>query len=636
MRGQVTAQAVYLNGRPLHLTDRIGAGLEAEVFRTNINGRLVAAKVFLTYDHPSFDGMPNERSLREEARNRLREHQRKLPALPRNLPQGILGLIDLLTGRDNQIAGYTMDLLPQGSESARLFADPEFRTNHDITNADIVPLLLDLHRIVREGHADGIIFGDAMSGNNVQFGNGAAWIIDGDSIVIPGFPSRTHTREVVDPQLCRPGELAMAGNKEHTQNSDWYVFNVLVAWLLTLVHPLFDGIYLVDDEMGEEERAHRGISTFRKDVKLPKAAIDPACLPDDLVAHLREVFEEGRRGEFPADLLDFIWVECSCGNNHGRATCNACGAPAPGSKVTRQGVVETTTLFTTPNGGSIVSVAAQGGKLHYAYVAGTDIHRENGSVVLADAMTSPDAQVVLSGNQTGVLDDTTLKVYAADGSLLYLADVAPGIGTIGANSRHTYWLRPDGAVLRTDPVDNKPKRLGVISGPRPRMWVGENFGIALWREVTGRIYVFDAEQPGLNSLQLPVVPGDLIDTHCVISSSVAWLMLTLQRGGNQYNYCYAINRVGEILASAEKPCNDGSWLGSGIRIHAVTGMTLYAPTPSGIVRVEITRSDGGMQFVARDPHANSAPHLQGANRLLLGDNGMIAVTTHNLTKLVNR
>jgi len=626
---------LYLNGHRVILDEKIGGGLEAEVFRVLVNGQLRAAKAFLAANHPSFNGKPNAVSLQEAAYRRLQEQQRKLPLFPTNLPQGIIRPIDLLRDARDVIVGYTMELLPAGSEGARLFADHAFRDERGITNADIVPLLLDLHRIIRESHAAGSILGDALSGNNVQFDGKKAWIIDGDSIETPGFPNKTHTREFIDPALCRRGELVM--ERPHSRDADWYAFNVLVAWVLTLAHPIFDGFYLPDDEMSEEERAHSGISIFHPDVELPRAAISPDRLSDDLTAHLREVFEKGKRGEFPRELLEkLVWTSCDCGNSHGRDVCNACDKPAAGNQRTRQGSVEATTLFTMPDGGTIVSAASQAGTLRYAYAVGGNIHREDGSV-LSDVMTDPKAQVLVSSEHTAVFDGTDLKVYAAGGTMVHqVTDIAPGNGAVGSNSAHIYWLRPDGAVLRTDADDNPPKRLGVISGPKPMMWVGEKFGIALWREMTGRIYVFDSEEPGLNSLPLPVVPGELIDAHCIISSSIAWLVLTLQRGENTYNYCYAITRAGAILASAEAPCNDGSWLGSGIRIHAVTGKTLFTPTPAGIVRVEIEKNGGSAQFVARDPHTNSAPFVQGADRLLVGNGGIITVTSSDLTKLVNR
>jgi len=628
----------HVNGNPITLGERLGGGLEAEVFRAEVGGAGYAAKIFLTPDHDSFRLKPNAPELRRDAAQRLAEQQRKLPGFPTTLPKGILGPIDLI--RDSitdNVAGYTMCLLPAGCEGARLYADPNFRDTQGISNSTVVPLLLELHDIIRAGHAE-VIFGDALSGNNVQFGNDTVWMIDADSIETPGFPNLTHTREFIDPLLCGDGKLVI--KRAHTRDADWFAFNVLVAWLLTLVHPYFDGFYLPDDEMSDEDRAFKGISIFHPEVKLPKKAIDPKYLPDDLVQHLRLVFEGDStgnrlRGEFPRDLLEnFTWVTCACGAGHARDTCPDCGAPVTGGKQTRQGNVLATDLFTAPDGENVVSVAIQAGSVRYGWSNGQDLHRENGSV-LPGVLTAPDMRVLVSGDCTAIHAGTTLTIYAPDGTVAHqVTDVATGDGMVGSNSAGFYWINPNGTITRI-PNGGQPHRLGVLSGPDPKMWIGEKFGVAFWRQVTGRVYVFGSQTAGIKPLPLPAIPGNLIDVHCTISSSIAFLMLTLERAGTQYNYCYAITPEGTILASAEAPRGDGSWLGSNIRTHAVTGGTQYVPTDSGIVRVEIVGTAEAAQFVARDPHANSAPFVKGADRLLVGPGGMITVTQQTLTQLVN-
>ena len=77
---------IYLRGKPITLTPKkaIGKGGEADIY--NI-GKGKAIKIFKPPDHPDYYGQPNEQ---KGARIRIKEHQQKLPAFPKNLP-GIEG-----------------------------------------------------------------------------------------------------------------------------------------------------------------------------------------------------------------------------------------------------------------------------------------------------------------------------------------------------------------------------------------------------------------------------------------------------------------------------------------------------------------------------------------------------------------
>ena len=634
----MTTTIITINGKQYPLNDKIGGGLEATVWRVVVDGQPLAFKLFIKPNDPSFNKKPDAADLRDRARVRLAELQSKLPSFPTNIPAQIMQPVHIVYDEfTNQIIGFTMPLLPDGYKGSRLYADPKFRRENGITNAAVQAHMIELHEIITTGHATRIIYGDGLSGNNVQFGPDGVRLIDCNTIITPGYPNRTHTRECVDPTLCRDGELVM--NQDHTTDSDWFVFTLLLAWLYMRVHPYEDGIYTDDDEMSGDERAHASISTFNPKVMLPDGAITTDHLPKELIDYFSSVFEKQpgtplHRGPFPLDILkNMVWTTCACGTEHAVSTCPNCGTTAAGGTGMRQGNTELTNLFTAPPDSNIVSVVSQDGNVRYAYADGKNIHRDGSSTVLTDVYTGPDTQVLICGSQTGVLNNNKLTVYNEDGTTAVSTE---DVIDTSVNSKSVYWLTSSNNVMRSKP-DGGTARLGQISGPPAQLWAGEEFVIGFWYSLSGRITVFNSENPGIvEAFALPAVPGTLVDAHCIFSSSVAWLFLTIERGGQNYNYCYVINGQGKILVSAnEATAGDGSWLGGPIRLHAATGARLYTPTAAGIVRCDIEKVQGVRKITVSDPHTDSAPFVSSAQALLISG-GMVVHTGTTINRLVNR
>lgn len=624
---------IMINGIPV--TDKLGEGLEADVWRVEIKGKPVAVKIIRQPDHPTFAHDP---AMREAARTRVAQMQEKLPVFRTDIPKQIIRPRSLIRDKD-MVIGFTMDLLPDGSLSAELLSGVSTRSKHGVTNAELIPHLIELCQVVSDTHAVEVLLGDVLSMNNVHFHlTHGVRLIDGDSIIWGDFTNNTHTRLTVDPLLCN-ADLIM--NKPHSKAGDNYALAVLITTLLLQVHPFFDGIYTPDDEMSDEERVAGRISIFHRDsngqsdIELPDTATDPAYLPEELREHLRKVFEEDYRGAFPIDLLkNLVWTVCSCGVQHGLTKCPSCGNYPSGSGATRQGQAEVTNLFTAPDGTRIVGTAFQKGELRYAYAVGNDIHRD-GTVVLTDAYPGPDAKVLLSRGLTAVVNNNDLTAYNADGTQMFTANnVADGGNTTAFNSTHVYWITSSNDVMRDD-ASGMPRRLGRIAGPPSQIWVGEEFGVAFWKEVMATVTIFDQERPGLRSFTLPPAPGNLVDVHCIISSSVAWLLLTLERAGKHYRYCYAINGEGYVLASYEAEAGTEAWLDAPLGLHAATGTALFTPTSDGLVRVDLDRDGAGYEIIVRDAHTSSAPFVQDATRILVGK-GMIVQSGNDINRLTNR
>src|ERR1035437_4348503 len=71
------------------------------------------------------------------------------------------------------------------------------------------------------------------------------------------------------------------------------------------------------------QRPLKGISVFNPDVTYTKKALHYRVLPDDLLHHFQEVFDKGKRIEFPVGLVSSMrWTKCNaCGMEHARRGC---------------------------------------------------------------------------------------------------------------------------------------------------------------------------------------------------------------------------------------------------------------------------------------------------------------------------
>lgn len=315
--------AVWLEGRRLRPEQlpRIGVGGEAEVFDLG-DGR--ALKLFKAPDHPDHALDP---AAGPAAQARIDEHQHKLPQYPRALPVRVVAPRALATERKGKgrILGYAMPVV-EGAEPLARWSDPRRRRGR-LPASVVVETLLDLHRTVAAIHAAGVVIGD-FNDLNVLVRPGEAHLIDADSFQLEGFPCRVFTQRFVDPRLCDPAGPSPLLVRPHEPDSDWFAFAVMVLRSLLCVGP-YGGVHRPAnpaDRVANPTRPLRRLSVFDDEVVYPRPALPLGSLPPELADHLRAVFEEDRRGPFPAALLqDLTWTRCGgCGLEHARTSCPTC------------------------------------------------------------------------------------------------------------------------------------------------------------------------------------------------------------------------------------------------------------------------------------------------------------------------
>ena len=616
---------VYLDGTRVTLSpsQAIGKGGEADVFDLG-NGR--AVKLFKPPDHPDYDGQPHEQRAAQE---RIRTHQEKLRAFPRNLPGHVIIPEDFVTDSSGRrILGYAMRFL-SGAEVLLRYADKGFR-QAGIPSQSVVSIFRDLHATLTGTHRVGVVIGDFHDLNVLVMGT-EAYLIDADSFQFGKFPCRVFTARFVDPLLCDPHATSPSLIRPHTVVSDWYAFTVMLMQCLLFVDP-YGGVYVPKDptkRMPHGARPLKRITVFHPEVRYPKPAVHYRVLPDVLLHYFHLLFEKDERGEFPFRLLDELrWTKCTnCGADHARNICPNCQATAPMAAqtvTTRRGKVTVTRIFRTS--GRIVFATLQGGKLRYLYHENGQFRREDGHPVLTGAV-NPTMRFRIQGARTLIaMRGTVLTLEAGAQPDRLSVDSFGTLPIFDANETARYWahngsLWSDGKAVGGFQMGSTS--IGNILANQTLFWVGPTFGFGFYRAGTLSVsFVFNTNSRGINdSVSLPPIRGQLVDSTCVFTSSRCWFFVTTREGGVTKNQCHVLLKNGTLEASAEAEENDGSWLGT-IRGKCATGNNLFAPTDHGIVRVKVENGQIGNPTVFQD----TEPFVDSDANLFCGESGVHTIT----------
>ena len=592
----------YIGGRRVIVTPTmsIGKGGEADIF--DVGG--VALKLFKPSDHPDLAGEPEEQT---KAKRRIEEHQRKLPAFPKNLPPKVVVPMDLAKNRSGQIIGYTMRFL-RGAEVLLRYADKIFRQGVDPN--DVIAIFRDMHPTVDAIHRAGTVIGD-FNDLNVLVSGTEAYFIDADSFQFDRFFCLAYTERFVDPLLCDAQDKRPKLVKPYRAESDWYAFAIMLMECLLYVDP-YGGIYnpkRTADRILHVTRPLKRITVFHSEVRYPKPAIPFKVLPDDLLHELQQIFEKDKRGVFPSRLLQSLrWTKCTaCGAEHARSVCPECAVAAPSVKeVTMvRGRVTATRIFQTSG---IILFATQQDKLRWLYHDGS-YRREDGSVIL-QGNVEPQMRFRIRGDATLIGKENRLVTLTQGAEPdVTMVDTYGTLPVFDANGQNRYWLC-NGQLMKDGNI--APQYIGNVLQGQTLFWVGTHFGFGFYRAGNINVaFVFDAERQGINdNVKIPQIRGQLIDSTCVFSRELCWFFIATREGGKTINRCYVIRRDGAVIASDEAEEGSDSWLSS-LRGKCAAGSFLLAATDDGIVRLE-TNSDKierTKEFPDTEPFVSAASHL---------------------------
>lgn len=516
---------LMLAGRRVTVTDAelLGEGGEARVFRCGA----LALKIFHEVD-------PTQPAAVRARADKLRKLERLL-RLARGLPDAVVAPQGLVTDDRGETLGYAMPLVDRAEPFSRL-SSRRWRDGV-LTNEGVLALHAALAQVLRALHAASVVVGDLNDGN-VLFRDTRAFVIDADSLQLPGLPCVVGHERFLDPRLYGVDLAAAQGFDEGT---DWYAFAVSLFASLLYVHP-FGGTHATLGTL--LRRAEARHSVLRPDVTLPRLAAPPRTLPDVALDYFERTFERDARQPPPDELLRLRWTRCTCGVEHARAVCPECHALGP--LITRpvlrvRGRCTARTAFATS--GRVLTAASQGG-LRYVVDDGARVLREDGSVVLP--ASAPDAvRFAIAGRSTWVLRasgaaeriDAGRPVERASTALRHGAPVfAAGASVVYRQERE--WLVEQGSGLR----------VGQVLDGQTWLWTGERLGLGFYR-VGGRTVAFLVQvgRAGLRNLDGVAWAGRVVDAEAVFDAEHALLSVASEAGGVELVQRWLFDGRGQLL-----------------------------------------------------------------------------------------
>lgn len=615
----------FLGNRSVTLrpADVVGKGGEADIYRKGSN----AYKVFKPPSHPDLAGSP---VLQREARERIEEHQHKLPAFPRNLPVRVISPNELLLDKNGIIVGYQMDFI-DGVEALLRYGERSFR-DQGVSDDVVRAIFIDLHKTVEAVHKAQVVIGD-FNDLNVLVKGQDAYLIDADSMQFGNFAARMFTTKFVDPLICNPKWNTPLMIRQHSPHTDWYAYLVMLMQSLLFVGP-YGGVYRPKDQklqVPHDARPLKRITVFNPEVRYPKPARGYKILPDFLLEYLEETFAKDKRGMPPLSLVENLrFTKCGiCGIVHARSHCPECvGITKAMVKEVHLGVVKGTKLFETT--GTILFAAMQSGALRYLYYHEGAYKREDGRTVV-EADLDPNIRFRISGKRTLLAKGTTCYVFEGGSRETIAVDSYGMLPLIDANEEHIFFAH-NGALMRNGNLGNEyPERVGDVMPNQTLFWVGDELGFGFYRAAElSNFFVFRPAHRGLNdSVNLPPLRGQLIDSTCCFAEKQAWFMSLTQEGTKAVSRCYLLNERGEVLGAALGSPGDGSWLGS-MRGKCAVGNFLLVPTDDGVVRVAQNGATLGVDKEFPDTHR----FVDAESHLFAGNDGLSVVGRHDIWRLV--
>jgi len=620
--------AILVNNRRITIKPSmsIGKGGEADVYMLDSQ---TALKLFKQPDHPDFAG---NLQAQQASRERLKEHQRKLPAFPAGLPVAVVKPIDLARDDRGIILGYTMQLVKKAEPILR-YSERSYH-NAGLSMNKVIQVFHELHVAVTGIHAKSVVIGD-FNDLNILISQAVSTVslIDADSYQYGGFYCHLFTMQFIDPLLCDATQKIPMPIKTYNTDSDWYAYNVMLVRSLLCVDP-YGGIYRPKNKANripQTMRPLRRISVFHKEVTYPKPAFPLDTLPDELLQHFCLCFGKDQRGVFPEKLIRSLrWARCRvCGAEYARPVCPVCHKGRQAARlVTVRGNVTCRNVYRTM--GRIVFAVYQDG-MRWLEVRGDKLFRENGYELRHYYSSAPNIKYEISGHITICADREWVVADTGDGKIWSrLAETVGASSAIAANSNHIYWCSL-GRIMRNG--DMADFYIGDTLENQTQIWVGERFGFGFYR--AGKIeqaFVFDAERAGINdNVALPRMTGQLLDAACAFSRELYWFFATLQDGQRRVNRCTIITRKGEVITSIEEPTGSDKWLGT-ISGKIATGNSLLCPTDNGVVRVVV--DDAGITEVKTFP--DTEPFVDSSVSLLAGKEGLYIVKQQEINLLTIR
>ncbi|MDP1822180.1 MAG: hypothetical protein Q8L48_03030 [Archangium sp.] len=597
---------VYLSGKRVKVSDSdlLGEGGEARVYR--LGG--AALKLF----HPPTDAL---------GKRLLDQKLLKLANFPKGLPAAVMSPTELATDKSGRVIGYQMPLVAGAEDFGRL-AQRKWRLGV-LPNAGLTSVFQELHSLVEQLHLANVVVGDFNDGN-VLFGPSPrpsppsggrgrqVFLIDADSMQFGGYPCPVGHERFLDPKLYG---VDLSSAPRFDDGTDWYAFSVLLFQSLLSVHP-FGGTHpKLATLLRRAEARH---SLMKSDVVVPRLAVPPKVLPDDLLHWFLAVFEKDARQTFPASLLQLSWTQCTCGVEHARAVCPECRALGP--LVTRQvlrsnGRCTARTAFET--NGRVLHAAMQGGLRYLAEENGT-LRREDGTII-PTTLSGSHLRFGIAGAVTWIADgEGHVEKWQGDRLVERAQTGLRQLWPVLATSTTATYRQEQAWLIE----QQSGARVGQVLEGQTWLWTGERLGLGFYR-AGGLTVAFLTRigKSGLKQLDGITWKGRIIDADAVFDAKHALLTVVCDDGGKDVVHRWLIDDSGTVLARCT-----GGVAGHG----AVLAGRVVLATDGGLVAM---KNDSGVLIEAMQ-FPDTQPFVSAGDELLPNaDGSLFVVGARDITQL---
>ena len=207
------------------------------------------------------------------------------------MPSNVYGPIEVVTV-NNKFAGYVMKKV-ENAEVFHQLVKKKYLKTYQITNKDVLELMVDAGKTITAFHKSGGLIGDYNDYNIMMKGN-KSFFIDVDSWGISDtLKPDAYTETFMDPKAMRSnGSVVFSLEAEH------YNFAVLSFNMLTRLHP-FGGTYVKDENMTTMDRMKKNISVLGNNkITIPKIIPSWDWMSPQLKTEYQEIFEKGKRQRY--------------------------------------------------------------------------------------------------------------------------------------------------------------------------------------------------------------------------------------------------------------------------------------------------------------------------------------------------
>ncbi len=404
---------VQVGNERVRLTDLLGRGSMADVYRARVSGKDVAVKIY-QYNDPEKEPMRPIRA-------------KKIPLMTSmQLPDAIYPPRQpAYSDTGSEFLGFAMDLFPRGYIPLGEMYSESFWAANLFSPTKALAVMRGLREFVLSVHKANLVICDFNPGNAQFTLSNLGSVIggDADSYQIPGFNGIEIHRDYGAPRLANI-DLSH-GAMPFLPEDDWWSYYIHFVTALTRGGHPFRGKGKWFNEMKQTykntmERVLAGVSIFDQRAEPVGQSLPIVIMPDEVLSHLAEVLVTKKRaqGPMPEWVLGMAFQRCpACSQEHARKSCPFCKKVVFVQQVISTAKIERTVIFQSKfaiaasalDNEDILLIVRQGNKfVHFKCALDGQVKLQQEQALILDP--NRDYEVKLGPAFTAVADADSLTI----------------------------------------------------------------------------------------------------------------------------------------------------------------------------------------------------------------------------------